>query len=151
MDVAVNRSQPSLFVATVATARVAGRDADKDLMPLVVRRIEAACTEHARVIGAASLAAICRFAVLEDMTTRVSSGCGSVLSTFYCSLGIAKTPGLLCLGRQAAGEEERKVGIVAGEGTEENGAELAVGSLIESVLVATRQFAQAAAEMLLLG
>jgi hypothetical protein len=120
-------------------------------MPLVVGRIEAACTEYARVIGAASLAAICSFAVLEDMTTWVSSGCGRVLGTFYCSLGIAKTPGLLCLRRQAAREEERKVGIMAGEGAEENGAQLAVGSLIESVLVATRQFAQAAAEMLLLG
>ena len=84
------------------------------------------------------------------MSTRLSSGGSRVLCTLYCTLGIAKTPGFVGIGRQAAGEKEWKMGIVAGEGAEEDGAQLAVGSLIESVLVAARQFAQAAAEMLLL-
>jgi hypothetical protein len=118
----MNMPFPCLVIATVAAAGIPRRDADQDVVTVVVRGIEAARAENAGVIVGACLAPICSFAVLEDVAAWLSLCSSRVFGAFYRSLRVSQAPRLLLVAGQPCGKEEREMGIVSGEGAKEDSA-----------------------------
>jgi len=137
MYVAVYWPHPGFVVSTVAAPRVTWRHAHEDLVPLVVRGIEAACAENACVIGSARLAAVCGLAILEDVSAGFSPCCLSVLCAFHCALGIAQAPWFLGIRRRPIREEEGQKVVATGEGAEEDFAQLSVSCRLEAIVVSS--------------
>lgn len=108
----------------------------------MVRRVEAARAKDACVVGSARLAAVCGFAVLENMPTWFSPRGSCVFRAFYCSLSIAQAPWLLHIGGWSIGEEERQVFATAGKGAEEYLAQLSVSCGLEAITVSLGEFSQ---------
>jgi hypothetical protein len=95
--VAMYMPYPGLVVSAVATARVAWRYTDKDLMSLMVGCIKATGAKYASVVCAASFTPVCSLAILEYMSTWLSPRRWCIFRALYCALGVAKAPWLLLI------------------------------------------------------